>query len=346
MSNTKAQLEYIRQREMAHILSLAENDAQNIARMYKMLDKSLQELSMEMEHWAVSYATDYGLTIQEAEARARAADIERLAKKAKRYVENRRDRDLAFSADANREMRLYNFSMKMSRAKLLQNEIRLSMIKIAGEQAEALYGTLTEDAERELRRMSSILSLTIPTAGLLKDTARTIATSSFYGVTFSDRIWNNSKKMGEILENGMFKSLVQGKNPNLWMQDMKECLKQSKRQGEYSIRALCLTELSRVRTECKSESYQRAGYENYTVLTVSDPCDTCTNEDGKTYALKDMEIGLNAPAYHTNCRCTIVAAEDDPAAIAEQVKKYRAEEKEIKEEERRRKREEAAKRHA
>lgn len=322
-----AQEDYIRTREMEHILRLAESDSVAIARMYKMLAESLDELSADMEHWVASYASDYGITIQEANARAKAADIERLAEKARIYVANRHDRELAFSPRANKEMRLYNLSMKMSRAELLQNEIRLSMVKIAGEQAGELYGTLSGDAKREIERMSGLLGTTVPPPAALKDTARVIAISSFHDATFSTRIWNNSKAMGEILEQGFRKSLIQGKNPRTWMEDMTQFLADAKHQGEYNIERLVLTELSRVRNEAKRQSYERAGYASYKVLCVSDPCDICQKHDGEIYKLEDMTQGENAPTFHPNCRCTIVSAGLSDDELEKLCERYYEEEK-------------------
>ena len=58
---------------------------------------------------------------------AKRADINYLAQKAKAYVRRRDELDFAFSDEANREMREYNFAMRMIRQELLIKHAELAL---------------------------------------------------------------------------------------------------------------------------------------------------------------------------------------------------------------------------
>lgn len=63
------------------------------------------------------------------------------------------------------------------------------------------------------------------------------------------------------------------------------------------------TEIARVQTQAQIESYEANGIDEYEYIAcgLKDVCPLCKEMDGKTFKLKDMEIGENAPPMHPNC---------------------------------------------
>ena len=72
------------------------------------------------------------------------------------------------------------------------------------------------------------------------------------------------------------------------------------------------TEIARVQTQAQAESYEANGIDEYEYVAcgLKDVCPLCKEMDGKTFKLKDMEIGKNAPPLHPNCHCALAPYSD------------------------------------
>lgn len=70
--------------------------------------------------------------------------------------------------------------------------------------------------------------------------------------------------------------------------------------------------LMRVQIGAQQKAIMDAGYDEYTFLAIGTACEDCRALDEKTFKLKKMQIGLNAPPLHPNCRCAIAPATNDP----------------------------------
>ena len=71
---------------------------------------------------------------------------------------------------------------------------------------------------------------------------------------------------------------------------------------------LMITELARVQTEAQKNLFEENGYDEYEFIALgAAACPDCAALDGRHFKVKDMQIGLNAPPMHPNCRCSIAA---------------------------------------
>ena len=115
--------DYWRRREeaqRAHNITDEREYAREINRIYESMLSSIEE---QINSFYAKYASAEGITMAEARKRAASLDIERYARKAERYVDERN-----FSAKANEEMRLYNLTMKVNRLELLKANIGLELV--------------------------------------------------------------------------------------------------------------------------------------------------------------------------------------------------------------------------
>ena len=238
------------------------------------------------------YATKEDITLAEAKRRISTADIAEYAKKAEKYVP---DKDL--SDKANEEMRLYNAMMSINRLEMLKSNIGLGMVEGFDELDKAMQEHLTEAAEAEFVRQAGILGGTVrdPRAA-----ARTIVNSSFHNATFSERIWMHQDMLRSELDKLLQEGLIKGESSLKLAQHLKKAFGASQRDAERLMR----TEMSRVYTEAQKESYEDAGYEDYTYIALGDACEICAPLDGKHFKVKQMRVGENAPPMHPNCRCS------------------------------------------
>jgi len=260
MSNSK----YEFKREQQHIEYLKQKDVDTVTQLRRIYSKSADRLYEKIMMWAAKYAGDHGITIEEAMKVADTADIKALSIAAEKYVAEK-----DFSTEANREMREYNFSMKMSRAEYLRREIELELAKLADAETKTTTEYLLTNAEEELVRQSGILGGTLMDAREMSSLSEVIVNADFHGVRFSERIWKNQEGLLKVLDEELSKLLLEGTNPRDFTSRLQKFLREqmepqmigSKRNQNalYNAERLAVTEASRVMTDAQIASLQGGG---------------------------------------------------------------------------------------
>lgn len=202
------QLKYARQRESERLLWIHTQDRSVIQDVNRQLKYAMEQCLKESEAWITRYAMKEKISTTDALKLASSADIKALAEKAKIYVPTK-----DFSDIANSEMRLYNFSMRMSRHELLLRNMDLETLRAYGNVNGTLSSYLGEMSLAELRRQAGILGLSVGDMEDMEALARQIANSGFQGAHFSDRIWQNQSELLKRLDEGITKSMLMGKHP-------------------------------------------------------------------------------------------------------------------------------------
>lgn len=312
--------DYWRKREEQNLKSNLKQEAEydkEIERIYKdMLDAAQKEI----DAFFGKYADAEGITLAEAKKRVSQLDIEAYERKAKKYVEaaskdrantgKTNKRAFYFSKRANEEMRLYNLTMKVNRLEMLKANIGLELIKGHAELETFMSEILQGRTKEELERQAGILGKSIKNNAKLADT---IVNASFKNATFSDRLWMYHNQMKADLSKLLQSGMIQGKNSRQLAKDLRkyyygpEYLKNGKKGAVYNTERLMRTELARVQTEAQKQAYIKEGTEEYKFMALGDACDICMAINGKSFKVKDMMPGENAPPMHPHCRCTTVS---------------------------------------
>lgn len=290
--------EYWLNREMEQRKHNVQDEKEYQKRIQEIYQNMIDEIEKEINGFYGKYARKEGITMAEARKRASKADIEALARKAKRYV---KDKD--FSKQANEEMRLYNLTMKVNRLELLKAQIGPEMVAGFDEMEKQFAVALTERTISEFERQAGILGKTIRNNAKAADA---IVNASFHNATYSDRIWMYQGMLKNELNSLLQTGLIQGQNPRKLATHLRKRFGVS----QYNAERLMITELARVQTEAQKQSFERNGFEEYTFLAVGSACPECKKMDGEHFKVKDMMPGENAPPIHPNCRCSTAAYED------------------------------------
>src|SRR5690625_1733735 len=147
---------YWRDRELNHIKRNIRADKKGMTELRKSYRVAIDNINDEIERFYGRYAETVGITIEEATKRVSKLDIKRYEKKAKKYV---KEKD--FTPTANREMKLYNVTMRVNRLELLKKEIELDLLALGSEEERIMHRQFLESAMREYKHQSAILGKTI-----------------------------------------------------------------------------------------------------------------------------------------------------------------------------------------
>lgn len=291
---------YWRDRELEWKKKRLKDEKQYADEIQEIYANMMDSVEKEIESFFTRYANKEKITMAEAKKRVSSIEIEAYQRKAKKYVKEKN-----FSDEANEQMRLYNLAMKVNRLELLKANIGLELV--AGhDELKSYTGDKLEGAYlEEIKRNASILGDTVIDNA---KTAKAVADSSFKNATFSERIWVNQDQLKNSLSSVLSNALIQGKNPREFIPLIRKKFDVSRCNAERLLR----TEIARVQTQAQAESYEANGIDEYEYIAcgLKDVCPLCKEMDGKTFKLKDMEIGENAPPMHPNCHCATAPYSD------------------------------------
>lgn len=286
--------EYWRLREEKQRLKNIKDEKEYDKKIKEIYQRMMDEVQSEINNFYAKYAKDTGITMAEAKKRASNLDMEVYSRKAKKYVEEKN-----FSKQANKEMKLYNLTMKVNRLELLKANIGLALVSGHDELEKYMDELLENRTLDEIQRQAGILGPTILDNA---DTAHSIVNASFHNATFSDRIWMHQDLLKYDLESLLVAGLIQGKNPN----ELARLLRKRFNVKISDAQRLMRTELARVQIAAQQKSYEANGFDEYEYITcgIGDACDTCRALDGKVFPINRMNVGDNAPPMHPNCHCS------------------------------------------
>lgn len=255
----------------------------------------MDNIQKEINGFYAKYAKKEGITLAEARKRVSKLDIEAYERKAAKYVKEKN-----FSDQANEEMRLYNLTMKVNRLEMLKANIGLELVDGFDGLQKYFDQILTERSLQEFERMAGILGGTVRNNAKY---AHAIVNASFANATYSDRIWMYQDMLKSELSKLLMEGMIQGKNPRQLAVHLRKRFGVS----EYNAERLMRTELARVQIEAQKQSLEKNGFEDYQFICNGTACGICKELNGKHFKIKDMEIAVNAPPMHPNCRCSIAA---------------------------------------
>lgn len=273
-------------------------DAQAVIEVERIILQMYAEIAKELLDFYAKYATDTGLTIQEVVKKADDFDVYAFRNKAKKYVK-RKD----FSDEASNALKLYNLSMKVSREKLLKQQLDLIVKDSTLDIQDEIENKLVDAVDREVERQAHILGENVK----IDDTeVKAVVNSNFKGVNWSTRLWQDMAVVQKEVERTTSNVLLRGRHPNEYIKDFKKQTNTT----TYNASRLLVTESARVQAESQKLTYLKElgedGEYKYVAKIDKKTSKICHSLNSKVFKVKDMIPGVNTPPMHPWCRSTTV----------------------------------------
>lgn len=303
------QIEYTKERELAHIARSLKNDAAYKKELIKLYNRTQDRIEKEIAAQYLRYATKEGLTMNEAMLKISRFDADAFSKKAAELIKS-----TDFSTEASDLLRQYNLKMRVSRLELMKREMLLETVQLADQEVKMLHTKLIEEVQKEAERQASILRLSKETRQSIIKSAERIVRTNLYSASFSQRIWANHSELINRLSEGLERSILQGEHPSVWARNLRDLLTKEmadtgKENALYAANRIAVTETARVQSETALESFRKGGYEKMIWITEMDErtCDVCGPLDGEIFDVDGAQIGGELPPMHPFCRCSVAA---------------------------------------
>lgn len=264
----------------------------------RIVDEMNEDIEDEINRFYARYAMREGITLSEAKKKIDAVDVQMFQQKAKQYVENK-----DFSDKANAELRVYNTKMYVSREKLLQAQLGLIVTYAYAQIEQSMYNYMESAYYRALEQQAGILGETLQVS--IND-VKTIIFTPFKGHKWSTRLWSDMDVVRRHVQKTTRHVLLRGRHPYEFVKD----LRKDTGATTYRMKGLLLTETARVQTlASKRHMLEEHGAEaeyQFVAKIDSKTSKTCRSLNKKTFKVKDMVPGVNAPPMHTYCRSAVV----------------------------------------
>lgn len=250
------------------------------------------------------------ITMGEAVKMSAESDTQAFARKAKQYVKTK-----DFSDEANRQLKLYNLTMRVNRLELLRANIGLEMIATFNDLDKYFIRQLKQVGTEEFKRQAGILGMTIQEKGYVAMVDKIVMAS--FNVTgfptFSENLWMYQNELKADLDKLLIRSITQGVNPRQLAPELKKFLTDEGRENaKFNTQRLMVTETTRIQGEVQKESYLDADIEMYGWVTEPSACERCLAiASNGPYLIKDMNVGTNMIPAHPFCRCSTYPVVDD-----------------------------------
>lgn len=287
------------------------DDKKRMAEIKKRLQYAQDAIQKEIEAQWQSFSNGQKITISEAMKRANEMDVKAFARKAKKYVEEK-----DFSPTANKELKLYNLTMRVNRLELLKANIGLELVATFNDLDKYFVTELTNAGLAELKRQAGILEITIAKSGYAKLVEQVI-NSSFRVegfATFSENLWMYQAELKADLDKLLVRSVTMGRNPKQLAPELSKYLTDEGRENtKFNTQRLMVTETTRVQTGIQEQSYRDAEINQYVYIAEPTACKVCLPLNSKIFNVDDMQPGVNAPNMHPFCKCSTAPYVDDTA---------------------------------
>lgn len=308
----KEKNDYWEQREKEWITSRIKKDQSYLDKMAERYQVLINDIEKQVNSFYSKYAIDNGLSMSEAIRKVDKFDVKAFEREAKRLVESK-----DFSANANKQLKIYNATMKINRLEYLKAQVGLELVKVTNKEQKELDEYLNTAYLDEVKRQSGILSKHKSQEVAKK--ARVVASASFQGATWSDRLWINQTVLKTKLDALISRAMIQGTNPTQLVSMLRKNVAQEVKNATSVIERLVITETARVQDEATMRSFRANGFKFCKWIAEPTACKYC-----KEMAERSTEYGIgvypvmDAPMIpkHPRCRCSKAAYWVDKEKLA------------------------------
>ena len=204
---------------------------------------------------------------------------------------------------------------RIDRLRQLETDLQIRLAEVTKYQQTSINRTLTDVAtvshEATKKMMSEAIGLSIGAINS-KQIAALISTD-WSGKNWSERLWTDREKLGKTLKQTLEKGITQGIGSRKMARELKKEMGTSFNNAFRLIR----TESAFIQESITQKSYEQAAqelgleYYKYDATLDNRTSDICRELNDKIFKVSEMQIGVNAPPMHPNCRSTTQLVLDD-----------------------------------
>ena len=289
--------------EENRINELSKEQVKEAKRQY---DIALKNVNQKIYEFYAKYAKDNNISMYEAKQRFNKKELKEFKMSLSEYV--RKGQSLNISPNDNIVKELKNASSRVhiERLEALKIEIKAEIDLLSKTMENNLDKHLREvyrdtyyrsvyNIQKGLDKFSNIEKLN---PELIESLVYKPWTKD--NTNWSKRIWGNDGKLVNILHTNLTQNIITGKP----LKDIIDTIEERFNVERSIATRLIMTESAAYHSRAKEKCMKGLGCEKYEVIATLDDrtSSICRSMDSKVFDMKDYQVGVTAPPFHSNCR--------------------------------------------
>lgn len=284
-------------------------DRADIAEYKKLADiynEYVKEIQDEIFKFYGKYATDEGITLQEAKKKLRGEDLSDYRENAKKYFEEAKE-----NPELLKRLNEQYKSSQITRLEALHLDLEYHLGLLNGSLQVAFAAYLAKTAQYVYRKIMGGRS----TSTLSPHALQEVVNMPWNGYNYSEGLWGNTDNLGRDARKTFEKGFVRGSSPREMATELRKRYDVAQHRAETLVR----TDGSLVINNATAKRYMDAGLKNYRIHVHLDErtteiCKDISKKD-ELLSFSKYEPGRTAPPFHYSCRSTIVPDEEELMSV-------------------------------
>lgn len=289
--------------EENRINELSKEQVKEAKRQY---DIALKNTNQKIYEFYAKYAKDNNISMYEAKQRFNKKELKEFKMSLSEYI--RKGQSLNINPDDSIIKELKNVSSRVhiERLEALKIEIKAEI--------DLLSKTMENNLDKHLRsvyrdtyyRSAYSIQKGLDKFSNIEKLNPELLESLVYkpwtkdNTNWSKRIWGNDSKLVNTLHTNLTQNIITGKP----LKDIIDTIEERFNVERNIATRLIMTESAAYHSRAKERCMKDLGCEKYEVIATLDDRTSpiCRTMDSKVFDMKDYQVGVTAPPFHSNCR--------------------------------------------
>lgn len=267
-----------------------------------------RQIETQIQAWYGRFATNNGITIQEAKKMLVNKELAELKWDINQYIQYGQEN--AISGTWVKELENASARYHISRLEALKLQTQQQIEVLFGNQLDsidtAMKSIYTSGYYHTAYEIQKGVGVAWDFATLDDKIISKVINKPWAvdGKNFSSRIWTNKQKLVNELNTTLTQNIILGQDPQKAIDAIAKKLNTSKTNAG----RLVMTEEAFFSSAAQKDCFNELDVEQYEIVATLDShtSDICQGMDGQHFKMSEWQVGATAPPFHVNCRTTTV----------------------------------------
>lgn len=303
---------YWKKRSEQNLLDILKNKDEVIDELNDYYDKATKDISLSIEALYGRFSEQNNLTQKEALALIKGDEYRRWRMTMEEYLEKI---EMTDSHALLLELNTLAMRKRINRLEALEAEIMAHSAILAQKEDEVISELLSDSLEQSyyksmydeyIAKDPDVLALMEANkVRLSKASVNKVLSLPWSGKNYSENIWDNSYFIAKKTKSLVAKNILSGTSVRDLTKELTDIYGET---YKYSAERLVRTELAYVKGQADVLTYEKLKVEEYELLAILDnrTSSICQEKDGQHFPVDKIQVGINYPPFHPNCRTTTI----------------------------------------
>ncbi|ATV71817.1 hypothetical protein CTN00_01790 [Fusobacterium pseudoperiodonticum] len=289
--------------EENRINELSKEQVKEAKRQY---DIALKNTNQKIYEFYAKYAKDNNISMYEAKQRFNKKELKEFKMSLSEYVRKGQSLNITPDDAIIKELKNVSSRVHIERLEALKMEIKAEIDLLSKTMENNLDKHLREVYRDTYYRSAYSIQKGLDKFSNIEKLNPELLESLVYkpwtkdNTNWSKRIWGNDGKLVNTLHTNLTQNIITGKP----LKDIIDTIEERFNIERNIATRLIMTESAAYHSRAKERCMKDLGCEKYEVIATLDDRTSpiCRSMDSKIFDMKDYQVGVTAPPFHSNCR--------------------------------------------